>query len=119
MIYYFDFFYFLGNAVGGLMIAVYIFIAISQIRFRRHYNQVSGGPLAIKMWLFPYLSYVTIALLAVVYLCQALIESLRSQFYLSTFVLIGSIVLFFIMRKFSSKPVEQIEEKLVSEQNIT
>ena len=112
-------FYFLGNCVGGLMIAVYIFIAISQIRFRRHYDKVSGGPLAIKMWLFPYLSYATIGILAVVYLCQALIESLRSQFYLSTAVLIGSVVLFFVMRKFATKPVEQIEENYVSEQNIT
>ncbi|MFF5994450.1 amino acid permease [Lysinibacillus sp. KU-BSD001] len=113
-------FYFLGNCVGGLMIAVYIFIAISQIRFRKHYNQVSGKPLAIKMWAFPYLSYVTIALLAVVYLCQMLIESLRAQFYLSTGVLVGSIVLFFLMKKLSS-PVseksENIEENLTPESN--
>ncbi|MGE7941877.1 amino acid permease [Lysinibacillus xylanilyticus] len=108
-------FYFLGNCVGGLMIAVYIFIAISQIRFRRYYDKVSDEPLAIKMWLFPYLSYVTIGILTVVYLCQALIESLRSQFYLSTLVLIGSVVLFTIMRKLSTRSAEQIEEKLASE----
>lgn len=112
-------FYFLGNCVGGLMIAVYIFIAISQIRFRRHYDKVSDDPLSIRMWLFPYLSYATIGILAAVYLSQALIESLRSQFYLSTLVLIGSIVLFFIIRKLSLKPAKQIEEKIVSEQNIT
>lgn len=108
-------FYFLGNSVGGLMIAVYIFIAISQIRFRRHYDKVSDEALSIKMWLFPYLSYVTIGILIVVYFCQALIESLRSQFYLSTLVLIGSVVLFMIMRKLSTRPAEQIEEKLASE----
>ncbi len=108
-------FYFLGNCVGGLMIAVYIFIAISQIRFRRYYDKVSNEPLSIKMWLFPYLSYVTIGILTVVYFCQALIESLRSQFYLSTLVLIVSVVLFMIMRKLSTRPTEQIEEKLASE----
>lgn len=108
-------FYFLGNCVGGLMIAVYIFIAISQIRFRRHYDKVSGEPLAIRMWLFPYLSYVTIGILGIVYLCQVLIESLRSQFYLSSIVLVGSIVLFFAMRKLSSKSSGEIEEKLASE----
>jgi len=108
-------FYFLGNCVGGLMIAVYIFIAISQIRFRRHYDKVSDEALSIKMWLFPYLSYVTIGILIVVYFCQALIESLRSQFYLSTLVLIGSVVLFMLMRKLSTRPAEQIEEKLASE----
>ncbi len=108
-------FYFLGNCVGGLMIAVYIFIAISQIRFRRYYDQVSGEPLSIRMWLFPYLSYVTIGVLTIVYLCQVLIESLRTQFYLSTLVLIVSIVLFVIMRKLSTKPAEQLEDKLASE----
>lgn len=108
-------FYFLGNCVGGLMIAVYIFIAISQIRFRRYYDKVSSEKLSIKMWLFPYLSYLTIGILLVVYFCQVLIESLRSQFYLSTAVLIGSVVLFYIIRKFSSNPVEEKEEKLVSE----
>lgn len=103
------------------MIVVYIFIAISQIRFRRHYEKVSNEPLAIKMWLFPYLSYITIGILAVVYLCQMLIESLRSQFYLSTLVLIGSVCLFFVMRKFSVKSAvqkekaEEIEENLLSE----
>lgn len=97
------------------MIAVYIFIAISQIRFRRYYDQVSGEPLAIKMWLFPYLSYVTIGVLTIVYLCQVLIESLRTQFYLSTLVLIVSIVLFVILRKLSTKPAEQLEDKLASE----
>ncbi|MER1985180.1 MAG: amino acid permease [Solibacillus sp.] len=111
-------FYFLGNCVGGLMIAVYIFIAISQIRFRRYYDQVSSDKLAIRMWMFPYLSYITIAVLTIVYFCQALIASLRIQFYLSTFVVVGAVVLFFILRKFSVKTDTQIEEKLVTEENI-
>lgn len=99
------------------MIVVYIFIAISQIRFRRHYEKVSGEQLAIKMWLFPYLSY-TIGVLEVVYLCQMLIDSLRSQFYLSTLVLIGSVNLFFVMRKFSVKPAEKIEKVVEIEGNL-
>lgn len=110
-------FYFLGNCVGGLMIAVYIFIAISQIRFRRHYDKHSDKPLTIRMWLFPYLSYATIAVLSLVYLCQMLIESLRAQFYLSTAVLIVSVLLFFVLKKLSPRTSEVIEENLAPESN--
>ncbi|MEG0383266.1 MAG: amino acid permease [Solibacillus sp.] len=111
-------FYFLGNCVGGLMIVVYIFIAISQIRFRRSYDLQTTEPLAIKMWLFPGLSYITIGILVLIYFCQVLIESLRTQFYLSSIVVVGSILLFFILGKLASKKTEQIErieEKFASE----
>lgn len=110
-------FYFLGNCVGGLMIVVYIFIAISQIRFRKAYDKQTTEPLAIKMWLFPGLSYVTIGMLVLIYMSQALIESLRTQFYLSTIVVVGSIIVFFVLGKLSSRsiePIEQIEENLAS-----
>lgn len=99
------------------MIAVYIFIAISQIRFRRQYDQTSDKPLNIRMWLFPYLSYATIAILSLVYLCQMLIESLRAQFYLSTAVLIVSILLFFVLKKLSPRTSEAAEENLTPESN--
>jgi GABA permease len=96
-------FYFLGNSVGGLMIIVYIFIAISQIRFRKEFVKIHHSKLPIRMWLFPYLTYATIFLLVAVYISQVFIESLQSQFYLSTAVFVVSIALFFVMRKM--KPV--------------
>ncbi|WP_312755914.1 amino acid permease [Rummeliibacillus suwonensis] len=92
-------FYFLGNAVGALMIIVYIFIAIAHIRFRREYERTQTEPLAIKMWLFPYLTYLTIAVLLGVYVCQIFIPSLRAQFYLSTAFFIITIAVFFFKDK--------------------
>lgn len=112
-------FYFLGNAVGGLMIIVYIFIAISQIRFRKIYIKQNGPDLPIRMWVFPYLTYATIILLSLVYISQIFIESLQAQFYLSTAVFVGSIILFFIMRKFKPNTAksENEMENLVSDTN--
>lgn len=108
-------FYFLGNAVGGLMIIVYIFIAIAQIRFRKMYIKANGPELPIRMWMYPVLPYVTIFMLAAVYVSQLFIEGYEAQFYLSTAVFVGSIVLFFIMRKL--KPSQSKENELVSESN--
>lgn len=92
-------FYFLGNAVGALMIIVYIFIAVAHIRFRKQYEKTETEPLAIKMWLFPYLTYVTIAMLAGVYLCQMFISSLQAQFYMSTILVIFVVGSFFLRER--------------------
>lgn len=92
-------FYFLGNAVGALMIIVYLFIAVAHIRFRRHHEKTSSEPLAIKMWAFPYLTYATIAMLLGVYICQAFIESLQAQFYMSTALVAIVIGTFFVLDK--------------------
>lgn len=75
------------------------------------------------MWLFPYLTYGTIFLLVAVYISQLFIESLQSQFYLSTAVFVSSIALFFVMRKInpapseSKKEVETLVKETVSETN--
>lgn len=112
-------FYFLGNCVGGLMIIVYILIAVSQIRFRKEFMKMSDTKLPIRMWLFPYLSYATIILLIAVYISQIFIESLQSQFYLSTAVFVSSLALFFFARKKKSaafgepKPGKEIESSRV------
>lgn len=96
-------FYFLANCVGGLMIIVYVFIAVAQIRFRRHHNKTSNAPLAIKMWLFPYLSYATIGILVLIYLCQLLIQSFIMQFVLSTLVFVASIGFYFVLKRRKEK----------------
>lgn len=99
-------FYFLANCVGGLMIIVYVFIAIAQVRFRSHHKKTSQAPLAIKMWLFPYLSYATIGILILIYLCQILIQSFLMQFVLSTFVFLASIGFYFIMKRYKAKETD-------------
>jgi L-asparagine transporter-like permease len=72
-------FAFLVNASGALMAFVYIIIAWAEIRLRR----ASPEPAPIRMWCFPYLSYLTIAGMLAVLVAMALTPGLASQLYVS------------------------------------
>lgn len=50
------------NAVGSALLAIWIFIVVSHLRLRRRFER--DGTLRIRMWAFPYLSWVTLAMLA-------------------------------------------------------
>jgi AAT family amino acid transporter/GABA permease len=53
-------FTFLVNASGAIMLVIYLFIALAQIRRRGALEQGSQGRLAIRMWLYPWLSWATV-----------------------------------------------------------
>jgi GABA permease len=95
-------FLFLINASGGIALFVYLVIAISHLRLRKRIERENPGKLKVKMWLFPYLTYVTIGVILAILLAMAYIDSLRSQFVLTTLVavlVIGSYALFVKKRK--------------------
>ena len=75
-------FAFIVNSYGAVALFVYLLIAVSQVALRRRAER-DGTPLALKMWLFPWLSYATIAAMLVVILAMAFLPDTRSQFYLS------------------------------------
>ncbi|WP_212755296.1 amino acid permease [Flexivirga aerilata] len=76
-------FNFLVNSYGAVALFVYLAIAVSQVALRRRLDrELPGGPV-LRMWLFPWLSYLTIALMAVVILAMAFMDKTRSQFWLS------------------------------------
>ena len=54
-------FTFLVNASGAIMLVIYLLIALAQIRRRGALERESPGRLVIRMWLHPWLSYVTVA----------------------------------------------------------
>lgn len=90
-------FVFLANSSGGVTMIMYIFIALSHMSLRRKMEKNSPEKLKIKMWFFPYLTYATILLLAVIFAAQAFIDSMRLQFLLTsllTMLVIGSYFLF-------------------------
>jgi GABA permease len=53
-------FSFLLASSGAVALLVYLAIAISQLKLRKK-MQAAGQPIAFKMWLFPWLSYLVIA----------------------------------------------------------
>jgi L-asparagine transporter-like permease len=73
-------FAFLVNSAGAVILFVYMLTALAQIRLRR---RIDARTLQLKMWWFPWGSYLAIAGIVAVLLAMALTESLASQFYLS------------------------------------
>jgi GABA permease len=53
-------FTFLVNASGAIMLVIYVLIALAQIRRRRIMEREAPSRLVIRMWLYPWLSYVTV-----------------------------------------------------------
>lgn len=47
------------NAVGSVLLVVWIFVCVSQLRLRRRLE--AEGKLRLRMWLFPYLTWFTLA----------------------------------------------------------
>ncbi|MDM5212328.1 amino acid permease [Peribacillus sp. NJ4] len=91
-------FAFLANSSGGVTMIMYIFIAFSHLYLRKKTEKENPGTLKVKMWLFPYLTYATIAVLFIIFVAQAFIDSMRLQFFLTsllTILVIGSYFLFY------------------------
>ena len=80
-------FQFLVNSYGAVALFVYLMIALSQVRMRRRLERTQPEALTLKMWLFPWLSYLTIGLMAAVILAMAVLPDTRSQFWLSLLTL--------------------------------
>lgn len=65
------------NAVGAALLVIWVFIVISHLRLRPQLER--EGKLTVKMWLFPYLSYLTLALLAAFAVLMMFDDDARDQ----------------------------------------
>lgn len=85
-------FAFLVNASGALMIFVYLLACFAHIKLRRQIEEAAPERLTIKVWLFPHLSWLTIAAMLGVLAAMALTRELASQLYASL-VCVGVVML--------------------------
>jgi GABA permease len=95
-------FLFLINSSGGIALLVYLVIAFSHLRLRKKIERENPEKLKIKMWLFPYLTYMTIGVILAILVAMAYIDSMRSQFVLTSLITIfvlATYVLFVRKRK--------------------
>lgn len=67
---------------GGIALFVYLVIAVSQLRTRRDLDADGHRP-AVRMWLFPWLTYLTIAFIAFVLVLMLVQEGHRLELALS------------------------------------
>ena len=64
---------FIVNSYGTVAIFVYLLIAISQLRLRKRLEQEAPARLLVRMWAYPYLTYVTIAGMVSIVIAMGLI----------------------------------------------
>ncbi|WP_430331615.1 amino acid permease [Rhodococcus sp. ACT016] len=76
------------NAVGAALLVIWVFIVVTHLRLRPKLER--EGKLTVRMWLFPYLSYLTLALLAGFVVLMAFDADAREQ-------LISTLVLFLLI----------------------
>jgi len=77
-------FYFIINSAGAVALFVYAIICGSQIRMRRRLEAESPELLKLRMWGYPWLSWLTLALTLVVVASMLFVdEDARAQLYLS------------------------------------
>ncbi|MFE0026092.1 amino acid permease [Amycolatopsis sp. NPDC059021] len=100
-------FQFLVNSYGAVALFVYLAIALAQVTLRRRLQREDPGKLALKMWLFPWLSYATIALMVLVIGAMAVLPTTRSQFWLSAVTLVLILVGYEVRRRRGTPPAPE------------
>jgi len=83
-------FSFLVNSSGATMLIIYLLVCIAQIRLRRKYEAEAPERLAIRMWWFPYASYLTAGAILAVLIAMAFRRDLAEQ--LATSLLVAGLV---------------------------
>ena len=78
-------FAFLVSSSGTVIVFVYLMIAVSHVRLRRRHPETETR--AVRVWLFPWLSYATLAGMAAVLVAMGLTSGLASQLWFSVLAL--------------------------------
>ncbi|MFF1811344.1 amino acid permease [Streptomyces sp. NPDC058251] len=76
-----DVFPWLLNMIGAVILVVWIFIAVSQLRLRRRVEREAPEKLVVRMWAFPVLTWVALAGMAAIFVLMAREPDTRVQLY--------------------------------------
>ncbi len=72
-------FAFLVNASGAVMLIIYIITALAQIRLRYRLEKTAPERLGVKVWLFPWISFASVAAMVGVLAAMMLIPGRRTE----------------------------------------
>ncbi|MEV4340477.1 amino acid permease [Streptomyces sp. NPDC049590] len=78
-----DIFKWLLNMIGAVILIVWIFIAVSQLLLRRRIEREAPGRLVVRMWAFPWLTWVALAGMAAIFVLMWREPDTRTQLYSS------------------------------------
>ena len=90
---------FLVSSSGALSVFIYMSIAFAQIALRRRRERSGEAAPAIRMWLFPYLSYAAIAGMAAVLIAMAFTPGQQRDFKFSCITLAVAVIACLIVRR--------------------
>ncbi|MBA2806161.1 amino acid permease [Streptomyces sp. KM273126] len=76
-----DVFPWLLNMIGAVILVVWVFIAVSQLRLRRRLEREASEKLVVRMWAFPALTWVALAGMAAIFVLMAREPGTRVQLY--------------------------------------
>ncbi len=95
---------FLVNSTGAVALFVYLLIAIAQLRLRARLEKENPQLLQLRMWAYPYLTYVTIAGILGIFVLIGMAPDMRSKLYMSLVcIIIVFAAYFFRARKVSAE----------------
>ena len=98
-------FAFLVNSYGTVAIFVYLLIAISELRLRARLEREDPARLKIRMWAYPYLTYLAIAGMLGIELAKAFIPEQRTPLVFGI-ISLGILLLAFAARaRFGKRPM--------------
>ncbi|AVD55351.1 GABA permease [Heyndrickxia coagulans] len=109
-------FLFLVNSSGGIALLVYLVIAFSHLRMRRTVEKTNPDALKVKMWLYPYLTYVTILGIVAVLVAMIFIDSLRPQVLLTLLIAVLVVGSYFLLhpKKTNVLPLDSEDSSIKS-----
>ncbi|MFI6682341.1 amino acid permease [Streptomyces sp. NPDC050485] len=102
-----DIFQWLLNTIGAIILVVWFFIAASQLLLRRRIEREAPEKLVVKMWLYPWLTWVALLGMAVIFVLMAREDGTRVQLYYTGGLTVVLAVIGYIRQRTSTRtPLE-------------
>src|SRR5918998_77141 len=118
VIYYFapaSVFTWLINASGAVAIFVYLLIAVSELVMRRRIERENPERLRIKMWFYPWLTYLSIGAMVAVLIAMYFIASQR-PLLIASLISLGVILVAYLLRR-QFGPQQRSPEEVIREED--
>ncbi|WP_321941231.1 amino acid permease [Burkholderia cepacia] len=102
-------FAFLVNSYGTVALFVYVLIAFSQLRLRKRLDPVAASKLRVRMWAYPYLTWVAIVGMVGILVAMAFIPDQRKPLWLGVASLAVLVVAYGLTRRSRREPLDDSE----------
>src|SRR5918999_120627 len=98
-----EIFTWLINASGAIALFVYLLIAVSQLVMRRRLERENPESLQLRMWFYPWLTYLSIFAMVAVLIGMAVISDLR-PLLIASLISLGVMLVAYMLRKAFGPP---------------